>query len=282
MRRYPSKSSCCLLSRVVYIPRSPRNERSTTSRSQPVGGDARQATPSPRRTPKGTKNESTGREEAWACSLRGKGAGVPVVESERLRNFMPQGGINQWQPQAGEVCGFRSRSRARGLPAGRGRPKYTTEKSSCDLERTWAWEIAAAGVGRHKRGSWMVLPYRFREEVTFFWYVAEGRKKRAASMLTRASLIDYDLSVEQLAVVRSGWRRRQSGADVMAGHCCQRFCRRSSLCLGETKTTMTGRPTSGKGELRATVMEQDSVARWKDSMQLGRLCRRFFVHRLGS
>ncbi|KAK2773325.1 hypothetical protein CKAH01_03785 [Colletotrichum kahawae] len=32
-----------------------------------------------------------------------KGAGVLVVESERLRNFMPQGGIHQWQPQAGEL-----------------------------------------------------------------------------------------------------------------------------------------------------------------------------------
>ncbi|KAH9238866.1 hypothetical protein K456DRAFT_32304 [Colletotrichum gloeosporioides 23] len=64
-----------------------------------------------------------------ACSLRRKGAGVLVVESERLRNFMPQGGIHQWQPQAGEVCGFRSRSRARGLPAGRGRTKYTQRRA---------------------------------------------------------------------------------------------------------------------------------------------------------
>lgn len=83
MRRYPSKSSCCLLSRVVYIPKVSK-ERSTTSRSQPVGGDARQATPSPRRTPKGTKNESTGREEAWLVPCEEK---APVSLSSSLSAY---------------------------------------------------------------------------------------------------------------------------------------------------------------------------------------------------
>lgn len=49
--------------------------------------------------------------EALPCTGR-------CPKSERLQSFMPRGGMHQWRPQAGEVCGFRRSNPPQGSTGG--------------------------------------------------------------------------------------------------------------------------------------------------------------------
>ncbi|KAF6837299.1 hypothetical protein CPLU01_03163 [Colletotrichum plurivorum] len=85
------------LALVLVSPLLLRQPAATTT-TQPVGGIDRQAT-----LFQGPASQPDAREDL-PCAGR-------CPKSERLQIFMPQGGMHQWRPQAGEVCGFRSRSR---------------------------------------------------------------------------------------------------------------------------------------------------------------------------